>query len=94
MYPLPCLQKFVALFCHLGKRTVHHCRFYAAAPDQFHAAIRAQQVNFGLTGAGDVNMGGLVVGTVDDEAEPMGTVDDDHAEYNLSVGFLQAYWRK
>jgi hypothetical protein len=49
------------------------------AVDQFRLSILAEQIDFRLPGAGDVDMSRLVILCVDNEAKAESPVNDDHA---------------
>jgi hypothetical protein len=79
MNALPFPQEVVTALDHLGDQAPHVGPFDADAEHDFGSTIASKQLDFRLSGLGDVDMCWFMVERVDDEPKAVSTVDDNHA---------------
>lgn len=67
------------MFRHLVHQPAHVGALDADALDGLRLAARAEQIDFRLPWAGNVNMGRFVIESVDHKSEAVGAVNDNHS---------------
>ena len=76
------------MFRDLCQQTPHVRSFDADAEHQFGLIIGSKQVDLCLTRSRHVDMGRLVIGSIDDKPEAVSPMNDNHMQHNPSDGFL------
>jgi hypothetical protein len=77
MNPLPHLQKLISPLEHLCDQAAHIGPLDADAEHHFGRAARAEQVDFRLSGPGDVDVRRFMIECVNDEPEAVSAVNDN-----------------
>lgn len=63
---------------HLGQQPTHITASDADALNYLRPTVRPEKIELRLSATNDVDVSGLVIGCVDDEAKPMCPVNDNH----------------
>src|SRR5688500_8206213 len=81
MDSLPFRQQSIAVFCNLVDQTSKLSLVDPGARDQFGLTASSDKVDLCPTRSGNMDMGRLVVGRIDDEPKAVSPVEDDHHGY-------------